>query len=80
MSSAVQKQIYISLSWPCNQPSTGLICALSKPAGLCINMDQHTDINLKERAGQFKNTGMKGRLNRKVLIHLDQLYAFNFGA
>lgn len=69
MSSAVQKQIdiyNIYISWPGNQPCTGLICALSKPAGLCINMNQHTDINLKEQAGEFKNTGTKGRLSRKV--------------
>lgn len=64
MSSAVQKQIHIF--WPCNQPCTGLICALSEPAGLCINMNQHIDINLKEQAGDIKDTGMKGRPSRKV--------------
>lgn len=64
MSSAEDTYIYIS--WTCNQPCTGPVSALLEPAGLCINMNQHTDTNLKEQAGEVKTAGMKGRLSRGV--------------
>lgn len=72
MSFAVQKHIYICtyISCPCNQSCRRLIKALCpvKAAGLCINMDQHTSINLKEQTGELKNTGMKGRLGQSRFI------------